>query len=94
MDKITLTLQTSIIKLIRAYQLVLSPFLGARCKFYPSCSSYAEEAIKVHGLLEGLLLSSKRILRCHPLSEGGIDPVPIQTKTLIDLINTTEREQV
>lgn len=76
-DKITLTLQASIIKLIRAYQLVISPFLGERCLFYPSCSCYTQEAIKVHGLISGLLLGCKRILRCHPISEGGIDLVPV-----------------
>ena len=62
--------------LIRAYQLVLSPMLGPRCRFYPSCSHYAIEAIESHGALRGSWLSAKRICRCHPFNPGGFDPVP------------------
>jgi putative membrane protein insertion efficiency factor len=62
--------------LIRTYQYVLSPFLGASCRFYPSCSEYAYQAIMRHGPLRGLLLALKRILRCHPFHPGGVDPVP------------------
>jgi uncharacterized protein len=62
--------------LIRAYQLVLSPLLGPRCRFYPSCSHYAIEAIESHGALRGSWLSAKRICRCHPFHPGGFDPVP------------------
>jgi len=62
--------------LIRAYQLVLSPLLGPRCRFYPSCSHYAIEAIESHGALRGSWLSAKRICRCHPFNPGGFDPVP------------------
>ena len=62
--------------LIRAYQLVLSPLLGPRCRFYPSCSHYAIEAIESHGALRGSWLSTKRICRCHPFNPGGFDPVP------------------
>ena len=65
--------------LIRAYQLVLSPLLGPRCRFYPSCSHYAIEAIESHGALRGSWLSAKRICRCHPLNPGGFDPVPHHT---------------
>jgi uncharacterized protein len=61
---------------IRAYQAVLSPLLGPRCRFYPSCSSYAIEAIERHGALRGSWLAGRRIVRCHPLNEGGLDPVP------------------
>lgn len=61
---------------VKAYQLFISPFLGQRCRFYPSCSHYATEAIKKHGVLRGGYLSLRRILRCQPLSEGGIDEVP------------------
>ncbi|MCB0329540.1 MAG: membrane protein insertion efficiency factor YidD [Bdellovibrionales bacterium] len=60
---------------IRGYQLAISPFLGSRCRFHPSCSEYASEAIERHGILKGAWLSIKRILKCHPYSEGGIDPV-------------------
>jgi len=62
--------------LIRAYQLLLSPFLGNHCRFTPSCSQYAAEAIERHGALKGSWLALKRIGRCHPLCEGGHDPVP------------------
>ncbi|HET9863329.1 MAG TPA: membrane protein insertion efficiency factor YidD [Steroidobacteraceae bacterium] len=62
--------------LIRAYQLTLSPLLGPRCRFYPSCSRYTLEAIETHGALRGSWLGVKRICRCHPFHEGGFDPVP------------------
>ena len=62
--------------LIRGYQLVISPLLGPRCRFYPSCSHYAIEAIEAHGTLRGVWLTIKRISRCHPWHEGGFDPVP------------------
>jgi uncharacterized protein len=62
--------------LIRAYQLVLSPLIGPSCRFYPSCSHYAIEAIETHGSLRGAWLTIKRISRCHPWHEGGFDPVP------------------
>jgi putative membrane protein insertion efficiency factor len=61
---------------IRAYQLVVSPMLGAHCRFYPSCSCYTHSAIERHGALRGLLLGIRRLLRCHPFAEGGYDPVP------------------
>lgn len=61
---------------IRAYQLVLSPLLGPRCRFYPSCSSYAVTALRVHGPLRGTALALWRLLRCHPWNPGGPDPVP------------------
>src|SRR5690554_2902776 len=65
-----------IIGLVRLYQWVISPLLGPRCRYWPSCSSYTMEAIQVHGPLRGGWLATKRILRCHPGSAGGIDPVP------------------
>lgn len=61
---------------IRFYRYVLSPLMPARCRFYPSCSAYAQEAILLHGILRGGFLTAWRILRCHPLSSGGYDPVP------------------
>ena len=64
------------IKLIRLYQLTLSLLIGNQCRFYPSCSHYTQDAIRMHGLARGVLLGSKRILRCHPWHPGGIDPVP------------------
>ncbi len=62
--------------IIRCYQLILSPLLGRNCRFYPTCSVYTYEAIQKHGLLKGILLGSKRLLKCHPLHPGGVDPVP------------------
>jgi putative membrane protein insertion efficiency factor len=62
--------------LIRGYQLALSPLFGPRCRFYPSCSHYALEAIEIHGALRGTWLTVRRISRCHPFHEGGFDPVP------------------
>lgn len=61
---------------IRVYQRALSPALGARCRFHPSCSKYAYEAIQVHGAVRGSWLATKRIGRCQPFFEGGFDPVP------------------
>ncbi|QVL44762.1 MAG: membrane protein insertion efficiency factor YidD [Methylophilaceae bacterium] len=64
------------IGLIRIYQLCLSPFLGANCRFYPSCSAYAIEAINKHGAMKGSYLAILRLGRCHPWCDGGHDPVP------------------
>ena len=66
----------SAILLIRTYQKVLSPLLGQRCRFYPSCSQYTLEAIQEWGLIKGTWLGAKRLSRCHPLNPGGFDPVP------------------
>ena len=65
-----------LILLIQAYRLVLSPLLGPRCRFHPTCSAYAIEAIRLHGAVHGSVLAARRIVRCHPLNPGGIDPVP------------------
>ena len=62
--------------LISAYQLFISPLLGGRCRFEPSCSHYAQEAIATHGALRGLGLAGQRVLRCHPWGGSGFDPVP------------------
>ena len=67
-----------VLKLIRGYQLVLSPFVGFHCRFQPTCSAYAIEAISLHGVLRGGALTAKRLLRCNPRSESGFDPVPEQ----------------
>jgi putative membrane protein insertion efficiency factor len=63
-------------RVIRGYQLLISPVLGPRCRFYPTCSAYALEAINRFGLLRGSWLAVKRIAHCHPFCDGGIDPVP------------------
>ena len=61
---------------IRFYQLVISPMIGPRCRYYPSCSEYMIQAIRIHGPIKGLGLGAWRILRCNPFSNGGIDHVP------------------
>jgi putative membrane protein insertion efficiency factor len=63
---------------IRLYQRLISPALGQRCRYYPSCSQYAVEAIRTFGILRGLILAAWRLLRCNPLSHGGLDPVENQ----------------
>jgi uncharacterized protein len=63
---------------IRAYQLLLSPMVGQRCKYYPSCSEYAAQAVQRYGILRGLVLAGWRLLRCNPWSRGGFDPVEEQ----------------
>jgi uncharacterized protein len=61
---------------IKVYQLLLSPLVGRQCRFYPSCSSYTSEAIERYGLIKGLVLGGKRLLKCHPFHPGGVDLVP------------------
>lgn len=65
-----------LLAMLRLYQIVLSPFLGGACKFYPSCSNYAVEAIQQHGAGRGFVLAMKRLGRCRPFTKGGYDPVP------------------
>lgn len=61
---------------VRLYRYAVSPFLGNNCRFYPTCSSYAEQAVTEHGAIKGSWLAVRRICRCHPWHPGGIDPVP------------------
>ena len=68
--------QLIFIGLIKAYQLVISPMIGKRCRFYPSCSEYCLQTLKTHNLLFALWLNLKRLLKCHPGHKGGLDPVP------------------
>jgi uncharacterized protein len=63
---------------LRVYQRLLSPLLGSRCRYYPSCSEYAAQAIERYGILRGLVLAGWRLLRCNPFSHGGYDPVDEQ----------------
>ncbi len=64
------------ILLVKGYQLFISPFLGNNCRFYPSCSQYMIQAIEEFGAIKGIYLGVKRLSKCHPWHEGGIDPVP------------------
>jgi len=65
-----------LVGLIRVYQYAISPFLGRSCRYFPSCSAYAVEAVEKHGAIKGGWLSVKRVSRCHPWHPGGYDPVP------------------
>jgi hypothetical protein len=69
------------IGLIKKYQQFLSPLLGNNCRFDPTCSNYGVNAIQIHGFVKGSWLTTKRILKCHPLNSGGYDPVPQSTKS-------------
>ena len=70
-----------LLALIRLYQLTLSPLLGRQCRFYPTCSHYADEAIRTHGAMRGALLAIKRLGKCHPFHPGGVDLVPEHDQT-------------
>ncbi|HEY4042465.1 MAG TPA: membrane protein insertion efficiency factor YidD [Rhodopila sp.] len=61
---------------VRVYQWTVRPLIGSHCRFWPSCSEYAVEALQVHGAARGTMMAAKRILRCNPWHEGGVDPVP------------------
>lgn len=65
-----------LIALFRIYRFAISPLLGNRCRFSPSCSTYATEAVRMHGCFKGCYLTVRRLVRCHPWHPGGIDPVP------------------
>ncbi len=62
--------------MLRTYRACVSPFLPPSCRFYPTCSQYAEDAVRHHGWLRGTMLAARRILRCHPLGPHGYDPLP------------------
>ena len=70
----------TLIRIIKFYQRYLSPVLGQNCRFHPTCSQYALEALKVHGTYRGSILSVKRIIKCHPWGGSGIDNVPGESK--------------
>ncbi len=69
-------MRTILVAIIRAYQYLLSPWWGRHCRFTPTCSAYAIEAIERHGAPRGLWLAMRRVARCHPWNAGGFDPVP------------------
>lgn len=69
-------MRSALVLFIRGYQLWISPLLPASCRYYPTCSSYAIEAIEKHGAASGTWLAVRRIARCHPFRPGGFDPVP------------------
>lgn len=67
---------SALVAVVRGYKYAVSPFLGMNCRFAPSCSEYAVEALERHGALRGLWLAARRVSRCHPWHPGGFDPVP------------------
>jgi putative membrane protein insertion efficiency factor len=69
-------MQNIVLMLIRGYQILVSPLLGANCRFHPTCSEYALSAVSRHGVLRGGRMALVRILKCHPWHAGGVDPVP------------------
>lgn len=69
-------MRTVLVIMVRGYQMILSPLLPAACRYYPSCSAYAIEALERHGALRGTWLAMRRIVRCNPFRPGGFDPVP------------------
>lgn len=75
-SKTDIIVKAAALFLIKLYQLTLSPLLGTRCRYHPTCSAYTQEAITKHGLFRGAFLGLRRLSRCHPFHEGGIDPVP------------------
>ena len=74
-------MRSLLISLIKGYQLLISPLIGANCRFYPTCSCYAIQALDRHGVIKGGFLGVRRIAKCHPFNAGGYDPVPGDTKT-------------
>ncbi len=79
-NAVSKTLAWPLIQLVRFYRLAISPWLGSNCRYDPTCSSYAIEALQVHGFLKGTWLAIKRIGRCHPWGSSGYDPVPKVTE--------------
>lgn len=77
--------------LLRAYQLGLRPFLGQNCRFFPSCSAYAQEAIHTHGSLHGSALAMRRLCKCHPWHPGGHDTVPLHPSAAVHPTMTQPR---
>ncbi len=77
--------------LVRGYRLLLSPWLGSHCRFAPTCSAYALEALQRHGAGTGSLLAARRLVRCHPWCQGGVDPVPERPEGLFTGLLSSSR---
>lgn len=85
-------MKSILLLLVRAYQLGISPYLGQNCRFYPTCSNYAREAIGTHGALAGSALAAKRLCKCHPWHAGGVDPVPAITTAAEKITTSTTHD--
>ena len=81
-----------LLALLQVYRIVLSPVFGGACKYHPSCSNYASQAIELHGARRGSLLALKRLLRCRPFKQGGFDPVPSADELNRARLRSTELE--
>ena len=81
-----------LIGLLKAYRLLISPLYGQVCRYHPTCSAYALEAVTVHGSLRGSWLSARRLGRCHPWSAGGYDPVPTNTTSLTTQLGVSQSQ--
>ena len=88
-----LTAKAALGVLVRAYRYFISPLLPPACRFYPSCSAYAEQALREHGALSGGWLAARRVCRCGPWHSGGFDPVPEVGPDLKSVARTTMRVQ-
>jgi putative membrane protein insertion efficiency factor len=84
--------QRLLVGLVRGYRLLLKPWLGNACRFEPTCSAYALQALQQHGALVGSTLAAGRVLRCNPWCDGGCDPVPAQAPRLFMRLGLGERE--
>lgn len=95
MNHLTLAPRNAGIALLVAYRTVISPIYGDVCRYYPSCSHYTLQAVQQHGLAKGSWLGARRILRCHPWAEGGIDdiPEPVHRKNVTKLGFVTPQER-
>jgi putative membrane protein insertion efficiency factor len=87
MDALRALPRRLLIALIRGYRLLLSPWLGSACRFHPTCSAYALEALERHGAAGGSVLAAGRVLRCHPFCAGGCDPVPVRPPRLFAFLD-------
>ena len=92
LDAITRLPQQLLLALVRGYRLLLKPWLGNACRFEPTCSAYALQALQQHGAVVGSALSAGRVLRCQPWCDGGCDPVPAQAPRLFTRLGLGERE--
>jgi uncharacterized protein len=84
--------QRLLVALVRAYRFFLSPWLGSACRFEPTCSAYALQALQQHGATAGSYLTLRRLVRCHPWCEGGHDPVPAQAGGLFSHLSTSREK--
>jgi putative membrane protein insertion efficiency factor len=85
--------KNSFIRIVKAYRLLLSPWIGGSCRFMPTCSQYAIEALELHGAAVGSYLAAARIARCHPWCQGGIDTVPTTTPRLFSRLKSQSQKK-